>query len=176
MTCVFIEKLENTNQGHEGREVERENAPTRDCQNEFSCMTHHFSGTRLRHCPASILWTPCQNNAFVTKSQSNMWLVEVMPWWGKSCITGERVSMAWAQSQWKNYWDSSFVRVSNGFIHILCSCQHEVAVDLNPWVCQKTPLIKQICYGVLHKTLVHRITSSLFLRISTPTTHTLLSC
>ena len=51
--------------------------------------------------------------------------------------------------------------------------QYEVAVDSNPRVCQKTPLIRQICYGILHEILVCTLPTSNFLGTNTPTTHLL---
>src|SRR5260370_42705337 len=54
-----------------------------------------------------------------------------------------------------------------------CIHQYEVAVDSKPCVCQKTLLVKQICYGILHKILVCNIPPSQFLGTSTQTTHLL---
>jgi len=51
--------------------------------------------------------------------------------------------------------------------------QYEVAVDSNPRVRRKTPLIRQICYGILHEILVCTLPTSSFLGITSPTTHVL---
>ncbi len=51
--------------------------------------------------------------------------------------------------------------------------QYEVAVDSNPRVRRKTPLIRQICYGILYEILVCTLPTSNFLGIDTPTTHVL---
>src|SRR5260370_31269554 len=51
--------------------------------------------------------------------------------------------------------------------------QYEVAVDSNPHVHQKTPLIRQICYSILHEILVCTLPTSSFLGITSPTTHVL---
>ena len=45
--------------------------------------------------------------------------------------------------------------------------QYEVAVDSNPQVCQRTPLVKQICYGILQEILVCKVMASLNLGTST---------
>ncbi len=54
------------------------------------------------------------------------WLPEVMPWWGKSHIAGrgDKVCTMWAQSQQKNYQDSSFVRVSIHWLLVLLSLRY----------------------------------------------------
>ena len=51
--------------------------------------------------------------------------------------------------------------------------QYEVAIDSNPRVHRKTPLIKQICYGILHEILVCTLPASKLLGTSIPTTHVL---
>src|SRR5258708_8598873 len=51
--------------------------------------------------------------------------------------------------------------------------QYEVAVDSNPRVRRKTPLIRQICYGILHEILVCTLPTSNFLGTDAPTTHLL---
>ena len=82
--------------------------------------------------PASILGSPCDE--FFVPSQSlchkitiyltNVYrksftliqplLPHVMPCWGKSCIAGggDKVVTRWAQTQWMQFRDGSFVRVS----------------------------------------------------------------
>ena len=51
--------------------------------------------------------------------------------------------------------------------------QYEVAVDSNPYICQKTPLIRQICYSILHEILICTLLTPSFLGITSPTTHIL---
>ena|SRR5260221_3786033 len=51
--------------------------------------------------------------------------------------------------------------------------QYEVAVDSNPRVHRKTPLIRQICYGILHEILICTLPTSNFLGTDAPTTHLL---
>ncbi|KAF8325831.1 uncharacterized protein EI90DRAFT_2021511 [Cantharellus anzutake] len=89
-------------------------------------------------------------------------LPEVMPRWGKSRIVGggDKVSTLWAQERRTKYRDSSFVR-------------YEVAVDSNPRVRRKTPLVRRICYGELHEILECVIPPSELLGTGMPTRHLL---